>query len=772
MENKVILNIENLNKYFKTRGVLKHALNDVNFQVNEGDFYGIIGESGSGKTTLGKSIIRLNNISGGNVYFFDRNISSIKISKEKKQWLVNNMQMIFQDPLSSLNPNMNVIKIISEPLEISKEIINQVKDVIDNKVVFNSYYKYDFLLKTKKNVIENSLKFYEEYNSILEKVKKENQKLNFSDKESWVSSYNDVEKIYDDILLNQKKLVKYIDNIVDYNSTILQNMLVKLENKELDQDFMNFYNLKNSEKKILKPIQKSVDLYEKEKNDLKTYKEEWSIRSKKKLLSDNIRDIKYRIKFNSTNAILAKSKIDNVRFLLFSHHAKIQKEIINEGFKFKFINESDFLDQIKPLMNYLEKLYGKANSELNAINSKNSYTSTIKLVKENFSFNKIESKIKNIFDLKIIKKIIVLNNKEKIAYENGLKNLVNNFHKAKDNLNKIKEKYILESEKNETKNSSSNKNIITKTIIASNKFKIKYKRFIISFYKVKKEQIKNLKIVNLKLKNEIYKTVEKHLKKLNDLRPSSIENFNLKEKIILLNNNKKTFKNQLKVKKSAMLTIDWEFKNAIFNTELYEDLFSESRYVLQLHKNDLVKLLTLERVYQSLDNVGLKREHAYRYPHEFSGGQRQRLVIARALINTPKLIIADEAISALDVSVQAQVINIMKNLSKKQGMTFLFIAHDLSMVKNICNKVIIMHNGRIVEKGSVEKIFNNPTHPYTISLFKAIPEINKMHIDLAMFNVNHNYDKYYDASNVPKFFQIDSNHEVLATKDQFNKWTK
>lgn len=783
MENKVILNIENLNKYFKTRGVLKHALNNVSFKVDEGDFYGIIGESGSGKTTLGKSIIRLNDVSGGNVYFYDRNISSLKITKEKKQWLANNMQMIFQDPLSSLNPNMNIIKIISEPLEISKEIIKQVKDVVNNKVIFNTYYKYDFLLNTKKMAIENSLLFYQKYNQILIATINDNKVFNFSDEQSWVSSYNDVEKIYDDVLSQQKDLVKYVDNIIKYNSTVLQNMLKKLDKKELDQKFMDFYNLKNSEKKNLEPIQKAMDLYDEGKHSLKTFKDEWTLKSKKKLLKDNIRDLNYQIKYNSTNASLTKSKIDNIRFSLYANHAKIEKEIINEGFKFKFISEKSFLLHIKPLMEFLSVLYEKANSELNALSvkcqccdvywfSEEKYLSTINIVEEKYSFDKISEKIKSNFNSNILKNIIATDNKNKRIYEKSIEKLVANTEKYKNNLSGIQQKFNLDNQDNKNLISSKNRRILAKVMLTSNKFKVRYHSFLKSFYKIKSQQLKELKITNKKIKHKIYKIVEERLKKLNELRPNSLNNFNWKEKFIILKNNVKTFKNQLKIKKSAISTIDWEYNNTIENTNLYEDLFSASRNILHLHKNDLVKLLTIERVYESLEAVGLKKEHAYRYPHEFSGGQRQRLVIARALINSPKLIIADEAISALDVSVQAQVINIMKALSKEQGMTFLFIAHDLSMVKNICNKVIIMHNGRIVEKGSVSKIFDNPIHPYTISLFKAIPEINKMHIDLAMFSVSHDYDKHYNFANVPKFFKINSEHEILATEEQFLQWTK
>ena len=170
-----------------------------------------------------------------------------------------------------------------------------------------------------------------------------------------------------------------------------------------------------------------------------------------------------------------------------------------------------------------------------------------------------------------------------------------------------------------------------------------------------------------------------------------------------------------------------------------------------------------------MDRCGLPSYYCYRYPHQFSGGQRQRIGIARALIMNPDLIIADEAISALDVSIQAQVVNLMKKIQKETGIAYLFIAHDLSMVKYISDKIGVLHLGHLVETGTTEEIFDNPIHPYTKSLLSASPHPNPR---VEKVRKSFTYDYKESGVDYTKGTEhlVDGTHYVLATDEEFEKW--
>ncbi len=179
-----------------------------------------------------------------------------------------------------------------------------------------------------------------------------------------------------------------------------------------------------------------------------------------------------------------------------------------------------------------------------------------------------------------------------------------------------------------------------------------------------------------------------------------------------------------------------------------------------------------QQVYKILETVGLVQEHASRYPHEFSGGQRQRIGIARAVVMNPELIIADEPISALDVSIQAQVINLLNELSEKMGLTIMFIAHDLAVVKYFSTRIAVMYFGKIVELGTSDELFAHPFHPYTRSLLSAIPlpdPITEKSRKRIVYNpvMDHDYSK-----EGPSMREVYPGHFVYCNSEELARYQK
>jgi oligopeptide transport system ATP-binding protein len=189
-------------------------------------------------------------------------------------------------------------------------------------------------------------------------------------------------------------------------------------------------------------------------------------------------------------------------------------------------------------------------------------------------------------------------------------------------------------------------------------------------------------------------------------------------------------------------------------------------------QGNLSKKVIEKKVEEVLNLVGLSPEYASRYPHEFSGGQRQRIGVARALIMDPNVIIADEPISSLDVSIRAQIINLLFTLREKLGLTILFIAHDLSVVRFFCDRIAVMYNGRVVEMADSEELFKNPMHPYSVSLLSAIPQPDPDY-EKNRKRVNYNPGQHqYNSSNLPTLREIAPKHLVLASEAEFEKMKK
>ena len=201
-------------------------------------------------------------------------------------------------------------------------------------------------------------------------------------------------------------------------------------------------------------------------------------------------------------------------------------------------------------------------------------------------------------------------------------------------------------------------------------------------------------------------------------------------------------------------TIDYIVSEGLYNFHLYKD--EQDRH---------------DKVVKALTDVGLLEEHITRYPHEFSGGQRQRIGVARAMIMEPELLIADEPISALDVSIRAQVLNLLKGLQRDHGLTIIFIAHDLSVVRYVSDRIAVIHYGQIVELADTNELFKNPLHPYTKSLLSAVPMPDpaiEKHKKLIVYN-----EAVHDYSvDKPSFRQIKPGHMIWANDKEFAEYMK
>ena len=280
--------------------------------------------------------------------------------------------------------------------------------------------------------------------------------------------------------------------------------------------------------------------------------------------------------------------------------------------------------------------------------------------------------------------------------------------------------------------------------------------------------IKDAKLDSKEVDRQYVQTLLKALEEEYAQKFQAAEAVGDKERLAAL---KKEYANRWRVaKKSKLITqIQMIFQDPIASLDprmTVRDIIAEGLVINGITDKAYIN----EKVYEILETVGLVREHADRYPHEFSGGQRQRIGIARAVIMQPEMIIADEPISALDVSIQAQVINLLNDLRERMGLTILFIAHDLSVVKYFSDRIGVMYFGKMVELADSDELFKNPLHPYTKSLLSAIPLPDPVY-EKQRTRIHYNPIAEHDYSvNKPSFREIAPGHFVHCNDAEEEKY--
>lgn len=771
-DKKPIIEVKKLwVSYIRNKKVYS-IINKASFTIFEGETLGLVGESGSGKTTIGRAIIGLIPYQKGLIKVDDIIIPSNKshLSSRTRKEIASKVQMIFQNPKTSLNPTKKIKDIIAEGFLN----FNYIKDeYIEEYTKCNK--KMESIMKEfemEKNPFDSKLSLLlEEKEKKLKKIQKKYQPLI----EKYDVSYREEEKLKN--LINQKK---YLRREIAYEKKIYQDNYLflkkraKLQIHNVEQEtkslLMLIKDAKKDETKEIESLEQKID-----EKEYTTYIDtvEINLVFEIKKLQESLLKLAATAPRTGllweTQINLTKSKLsltDKLNSLAIIVRCLYNLKIITNFEKRKFLNQIYNLN----IKSYDDPFSKNTRLEL--------------FIKEILEYIMIKHKKIN-YEIKNIEKAMITLRESIQGVDFERKQRIITKLKTFDYEKRLKEEYlqILDHFKEKIKSekelhNKKNRKAIYKMIKSYISF---FKMINLSLIEEELEgKIQNIKIKlgltleqiksSIKAIDHLKKDTLDNLQQLESMPSEKLAKWKLKLQGEMDNVQKKYMQKKEKVIKNETKYKFNQKKLDLLQKQLTEVEKEYKRIARKYSKVNMKRLMEAEIV-KYLEMVGMDKEHLNRYPSQFSGGQQQRIGIARALITKPKILIADEPISALDISIQSQILNLLNEIKRKRNISMIFIAHDLRSVQFISDRIAVIIHGNIVEIGPANEIMQNPIHPYTKSLISTIPSINELRKKFEKSNYKWE-DHHYDSFNKPKVHYINSSHQVLATKEEFEEWTK
>ncbi|QZE12641.1 ATP-binding cassette domain-containing protein [Mycoplasma sp. Ms02] len=784
MNKKPILEIENLKKYFVNKSVVNKAVDGVSFKVHEGEVVGLIGESGSGKTTVGRSLLRLYDDFNGFVTLDGDIISGKRISRSRSKKMRKNIQMIFQDPHASLNGQKTIFSILKEPLIVNKIIKDELDELKKDWKYIQENFHYTFLEFDKKNHLEDIKKSNKLLNKFVSKWEGSMEEIDFNLPGNIDDKFNEFYSYL------EEKVAMHSSIIGEYYTTnedmlkLYKSRQEEYRSQNLSYDEVELKNARDSYeqgKKLARYSSSYIDLSEQKaalvaslKAQKRAKRDALSI--SKNVISNICEEMKHEMALHKNNALSTVNLAYHLHsFKMWKMNESAYKQVKSLKSKLQYLDLQQTKRMVKEVNEYISNFY----KNLDGLNAEleSSKDDVLKAVNEHFLID--------------LSSYIELSNNKEMEVNNQIRELETQIKSLKEKLKVAKKDPAAISHDQ-----------LEKRKVKLEKAQNLYDSELAVYVQEYQKRIYDLDILIAKALDEdaqltkrvhsldvVFKQTFSRFRNwyLNDYLKSLGDD---KKKISLAKIDLNIYKTNVKKKNESLASYFVEKKylrkdlssiRKILGTDLVTDkLFAVNKKARKvalsvlgwLYTPQIKYLFIKNRIYQALNDVGLLKQFAYRYPHEFSGGQRQRIVIARALITNPKVIVADEPIASLDISIQAQVVNLLKDLCEKKKIGMIFIAHDLSMIEYVADRVQIMHLGKIVESGKTEKIYDKPIHPYTNNLFKAIPKISNANEKFQNVSFELSYLEEQRFPNVPFIHEIEKDHFVYGTDSQVEKWLK